>query len=197
VVAVSRPFSRWQSPAGWYGGGVEAPTVDGVLALLDGFSALEEWPRTIPSGPRRSHGLRAIAARHGDDWGLAIEQIEGDRPGAVFPVRIAVHAFGSRVGKKVKGAQVSSRPLPVAGAPSNPEPFTRWLRDRLIKTPDAVWGPPAASLGALGLPRDARIVAVVPVLAHVDPPGRPSESPAYRALAEALAAAPSQPAILA
>jgi|GEM_PF-2755839 len=149
-------------------------TAADVLAHLDAAALGERWPRD------RHHGRRAIAARHGDAWGIAIEQIEGERPGAVLAPRIAVHGFGPKVGKKSSPA----RPLSVVGAPVHPNPFADWIAARLAKSPAALWGPATACLAALGLPKDATIVAVVALAPHAGPP---SEAEAFRALAAAIA----------
>lgn len=145
-----------------------------VLARLDEAARGAHWPRD------RHHGRRAIAARHGDDWGIALEQLEGERPGAVLAPRIAVHAFGTRVGTK----PVSARLLSVVGAPVHPNPFADWIKARLTTKPDALWGPATAALSALGLPKDATLVATVALAPHAGPP---SDDPAFQALAAALA----------
>lgn len=201
VASIGDPEGR----LAWITGG--PPTVAGVLALLDACAArlvapaLNLWPLSTGEGPRRCHGMRAIAAREGESWGLAIERLEGDRAGGVAPARIAIHAFGARVGGRFAGAQLAQRALDTSGAPRTPAEFTPWLAARLAADPDAVWGSPTAALPALGLSSAATIVAVVTPLAHVDGPPRargpdvphdpdlhrlPSESPVYQALAAAL-----------
>lgn len=161
------------------------PTAAAVLALLDAYAARAVAGHDVwPSALGRTHGRRAIAARHGDAWGLAIEQIEGERPGAVLAPRIAVFGFGPKAGKRGNGAQVVARPLQVTGAPVHPNPYADWIAARLASKPEALWGPPTACLAALGLPKDATIVAVVPRLVLGD--GPPSASDDLRALAAAL-----------
>jgi hypothetical protein len=145
-----------------------------VLALLDAATTSASWPRD------RHHGRRLIAARSGDAWGIAIEQIEGERPGAVLAPRIAVHAFGPKVGKK----PITARVLSVVGAPVHPNPFADWIAARLKSKPDGLWGPATACLAALGLPKDATVVAVVGAGPLA---GLPSESEDFRALAAAIA----------
>ncbi|HVV86765.1 MAG TPA: hypothetical protein VHE35_27090, partial [Kofleriaceae bacterium] len=115
--------------------------------------------------------LRAIAARAGDDWGLALEWIEGTRPTGLLAARVAGVAYGSRVRGPVAGvgAAQTTRPVPDLGA------------DEL----DRRLGPATLALAALGLPADATLVAVVP---HVAAAPVPSASPVFRALAAALAA---------
>ncbi len=146
-----------------------------ILALLDLAAAdPARWPRD------RHHGRRAIAARHGEVWGIAIEQIEGERPGAVLAPRIAVHAFGPKVGKKA----VTARVLSVTGAPVHPNPYADWIAARLAAKPESLWGPATACLPALGLPKDATVVAVVALAPSAGPP---SESAQLQALAAAIA----------
>ncbi len=154
-----------------------------ALAVLDAAAArllgpANRWP-ALPGGDghRRGHRLRAIAARHGDDWGLAIERVEGDQPGGMYGARVAVFAYGTRV---QAGVAITSRPLAVPAA-------------------DAPWADPAIVLPALGLPPDATIIAVVADLAHVapdvvDPVGAPDDEahrlPSASAVYRALASAP-------
>jgi hypothetical protein len=180
--------------------GADVPVVPGaagILALLDACALrlvapeLTAWPTSAGKGARRCHSLRAVAARAGADWGLAIERLEGDRPGGVYPARIAIHAYGSRVGGRYRGIHQTSRPLPaavVAAAPPKPADFVPWLAERLVRDPDSVWGPATETVSALGLPADARLAAVVPCLVDLEPGTTPSESPTYRALVAALTA---------
>ena len=175
------------------------PTADAVLAILDACAArhlapeLGLWPQVDGHGPRYCHGLRAIAVREGDRWGLAIERLEGDRPDGLHGARIAVHGFGPAVGGRFRFARVVPRALEVTGAPTAPAAFARWIADRLAA--DTAFGPPEAAPAALGLP-GGTIVAVVPYLAHVagaparggsGPTELPSQSPTYQALARAIA----------
>ncbi len=179
------------------------PTADDVLAHLDACAArvmtgAVSWPSLDGAGPTRPHGFRAVAARAGDDWGLAIERIEGERKGGVRGARIAVYAYGSRVRG---GAAVSARPLALDVTAAPKDGFGDWLGARVAEDLEAVTGEPARALAALALPADARIVAVVPSLAHVAPLAAdphpedavaphvvPSQSAVYGALAAALAA---------
>ncbi len=185
------------------------PTIDDVLALLDAsaarlLSVAITWPMVDGTGPSRPHGFRAIAARAGDDWGLAIERIEGERKGGVHGARVAVHAFGSQVRG---GAAVSARPLAIDVGDAPRDGFGDWLAARVAEDLEAVTGAATLSLPALGLGADAVIVAVVPSLAHVAPTAAdphpddplapnlvPSQAAVYRALAAALAATP-EPAV--
>jgi hypothetical protein len=178
------------------------PSADDVLALLDACAArlLSQaimWPALDGKGPARPHGFRAVAARAGDDWGLAIERIEGERKGGVQGARIAVHAFGSRVRG---GASVSARPLAIDVSDAPKDAFGDWLSARVADDLEAVTGPAALSLPMLALPADATIVAVIPSLAHVSPTAAdpqpddalapnvvPSQAAVYRALAAAIA----------
>jgi len=156
------------------------------LAILDAAAARLLGPATLwpalpgDGGPLGGHRLRAIAARWGHAWGLAIERVEGGAPGGMYGARVSVFAYGSRVKGTLPGVSVSMRPLAVPAA-------------------TAPWADPALVLPALGLPPDATIVAVVEDLAHVaptivDPVAEPddeshrlpSASAVYRALATAL-----------
>ena len=144
------------------------PTADGVLALLDACAAglFATRVRLAPSGERT---MRAVAARAGDDWGLALEWIDGDRPTGLFAARVAGVAHGSRVHGLAPGVTTTTRPVPAFAAAD--------LDERL--------GPPALALPGLGLPADATVVASVP---HARAAATPSESPVFQALAAALAA---------
>jgi hypothetical protein len=141
---------------------------DDVLALLDACAAqllptrVRLWP------PVGAHDLRLVAARRGDDWGLAIERIEGTRPSGFLAARVVVLAYGSRVKGAADGAAVAQRPVAELGAAT--------LDQRL--------GPPELALAALGLD-GGTVVATVPHAAHVPVP---SESPLFAGLAEALTA---------
>ena len=132
------------------------PRADDVLALLDACaarlveSALVLWPRAAVT--------RAVAARDGDDWGLALEVIEGTRATGIRATRVQTFAYGSRVRGAIAGAAVTSRAMPL--------------------------GEPPAALAALGLAAP-RIVAVVP---HLATDVAPSDAAAWRALAVAIAA---------
>lgn len=192
LAALADPRARAQLAAmrarGVLASGPVAPTEPAILALLDACALgmvapeLNLWPSANGTGARRCHGLRAVAARDGDDWGLALERLEGERPGGVYPARLAVHAFGSRVGARYRGAAIATRALDARGAPSGRDDFVAWIRARGA---DA-WGPAELALPALGLP-GGRVVAAIPSLAHVEPGARPSESSVFRAIARAIA----------
>lgn len=178
------------------------PTVDGVLAHLDAFAArlassAVTWPALEGQGPRRPHGFRAIAARAGDDWGLAIERVEGERRGGLHAARVAVHAFGSRL---PAGVALGARPLSIDVRSAPKEGFADWLSERVAEDVEAVVGPVAPSLSALGLPEGASVVSVLTSFAHVAPRAvdphadagvaphvLPSQSLVYRSLASAIA----------
>lgn len=145
------------------------PTVTTVLALLDACAARMLPTRVRLAPPAGCTASRAVAARGGDDWGLALEWVEGTRPSGLFAARVAGVAYGSRVHGAAPGVAVTSRPVPALQAAD--------LDERL--------GPPALALPALGLPADAVIVAVVPNMAAAPVP---SESPVFRSLAAALSA---------
>ncbi len=175
------------------------PTAAAVLAVLDACAGrllapeLGLWPQPGGRGPRFCHGLRAIAVRDGDRWGLAIERLEGDRPGGLHGARIAIHAFGPDVGGRFRFAKVVPRALEVAGAPTDRAGFAAWIAARIAA--DTAFGDTAAARAAVGLP-DGAVVAVVPYLAHVagaparnaaGPTELPSDAPTYQALARAIA----------
>ncbi|HEY4241815.1 MAG TPA: hypothetical protein VGM88_18460 [Kofleriaceae bacterium] len=163
--------------------------VDGpleVLPLLDACALglvapeLSLWPTERGTGPRTTHGSRAIAVRDGADWGLAIETLEGDRAGGIYRARIAILALGTRVGARYRGVRQLQRTLDVTDAPREAgEPFAAWLRAR----GDAAWGTFDPAL--VGLPAGS-IVATIPSLAHGEPGSRPSDAGVFQALARAL-----------
>ncbi|MCL4223997.1 MAG: hypothetical protein KJZ91_05920 [Myxococcales bacterium] len=143
-----------------------------VLALLDACAARLFPTRVRLAPPAAVHAVRVVAARAGDDWGLALEWVDGARPSGLFAARAAGLAYGSRVRGAVDGVAVTARAL----------------ADFDGATLDARLGPPALALPALGLPAGAEVVAVVP---HVAFAPVPSASPVFQALAAAVAAAPT------
>lgn len=142
-------------------------TAADVLALLDACAARLVATRLRLAPPSTAHDLRVVAARAGDDWGLAVEWVDGDRPTGLFAARAAGIAYGSRVRGAVDGATPTSRPL----------------ADFHGATLDARLGPPALALPLLGLDAGATIVAVVP---HVAFAPVPSASDVWRSLAAAM-----------
>lgn len=144
-------------------------TVDDVLALLDACAARLVPTRVRLAPPSAGHDVRVVAARAGDDWGLALEWVDGDRPSGLFAARAVGVAYGSRVRGGFDGATVTSRAL----------------ADFHGTTLDARLGAPASALPALGLGDGAEVVAVVP---HVAFASVPSESDVWRSLAAAVVA---------
>ncbi len=142
-------------------------TLADVLALLDACATQLVATRLRLAPPAAALDIRVVAARAGDDWGLALEWVHGDRPSGLFAARAAGVAYGSRVRGAFDGATATSRPL----------------ADFHGATLDARLGPPALALPLLGLDAGATIVAVVP---HVAFAPVPSESEVWRALAAAV-----------
>ena len=142
-------------------------TAADVLALLDACAARLVATRVRLAPPSATVDVRVVAARAGDDWGLALEWVDGDRPGGLFAARATGVAYGSRVRGAFDGATVTSRPL----------------ADFHGATLDARLGPPELAVPALGLGAGASIVAVVP---HVAFAPVPSESDVWRSLAAAV-----------
>lgn len=142
-------------------------TIDDVLALLDACAAGLVPTRVRLAPPAAGHDVRVTAARHGDEWGLVLEWVDGTRPSGLFAARASGLAYGSRVRGAFDGATATSRPLV----------------DFHGSTLDARLGPPALALPALGLGDGATIVAVVP---HVAFAPVPSESDLWRSLAAAV-----------
>jgi hypothetical protein len=142
-------------------------TAGDVLGLLDALagglitSRVRLWP------PESTHDLRIVAAREGDDWGIAIERVDGTRPRGFMAARVVTMAYGSRVRGTVPGAATSTRPVP----------------DLTAADLDTRLGPARLALEALGLSPAASVVAVVPHAAHV---ALPSASPVFARLAAAL-----------
>ncbi len=140
--------------------------LDDPLALLDACAAglfatrVKLWPSA------GAQDLRLVAARRGDDWGIAIERIEGTRPTGLMAARVVILAYGSRVQGATDGATPTQRAVADFGATDL----------------DARLGPAELTLPALGL-EGGTIVAVVQHAAHV---AVPSESPLFTKLAEAL-----------
>jgi hypothetical protein len=145
-------------------------TAADVLALLDACAARLVPTRVRLAPPGASHDVRVVAARAGDDWGLALEWVDGDRPTGLFAARATGVAYGSRVRGAFAGATPTSRPL----------------ADFHGATLDARLGAPALSLAGLGLGDDAEIVAVIP---HVAYAATPSASDVWRSLAAAVRSA--------
>ncbi len=142
-------------------------TADDMLALLDACAARLFDTRVRLAPPSAGHDVRAVAARSGDDWGLALEWVDGTRPSGMFAARAAGLAFGSRVRGAVEGVAITSRSL----------------ADFHGATLDARLGAPELALPALALVAPATIVAVVPHLAYAPVP---SASPVFQALARAV-----------
>lgn len=192
-VAARELARRWASPRALAhlvgmrlrGLPVEAPPRprgEAALALLDacalglGRGARVAWPPAV-GGDRP---LRVVAARAGARWGVAVQRVDGDRPSGMAAARAQTFAYGPGVPGEV--AQRTG-PLVAAGAPAEPAAFAAWLRAR---SPGEVLGPPETLLAALGLPADARVVAVADAVPPVRPPALPSGAPAFRAVAAAL-----------
>jgi hypothetical protein len=144
-------------------------TATDVLALLDACAARLFDTRVRLAPPGAGHDVRVIAARAGDDWGLALEWVDGTRPAGMFAARAAGIAYGSRVRGAIEGAMITSRPLADFHGAT--------LDDRL--------GAPALALPPLALGPDAIVIAVVP---HVAYAAIPSASPVWRTLAAAVTA---------
>jgi hypothetical protein len=144
-------------------------TIDDVLALLDACAARLVTTRVRLAPPSATHDVRVVAARTADEWGLALEWVDGDRPTGLFAARAAGLAYGSRVRGAAAGVTVTSRPL----------------ADFHGATLDARLGAPALALPPLALGEGATIVAVVP---HVAFAAVPSESEVWRSLARSVAA---------
>lgn len=168
--AAHEPRARAHLRAGGVRGAPERAA--DVLALLDACAARLFPTRVRLAPPAAAHDVRAVAARAGDDWGLALEWVDGARPSGLFAARAAGIAYGSRVRGAVEGVAVTARAL----------------ADFHGATLDARLGPPALALPALGLPPDAEVVAVVP---HVAFAPVPSASPVFQALAAAVVPAPA------
>jgi hypothetical protein len=141
--------------------------VGDVLALLEACALRLFETRVILWPPASSGPLRLIGARQGDDWGLAIERIEGTRPSGIAAAHVVTYAYGSRVRSAVAGAGVSTRPLADFAAAD--------LEARL--------GEPHLALAALELSAAATVVAVVP---YVERPNAPRESPVFERIAAAI-----------
>ena len=148
-------------------------TAADVLALLDACAARLFATRVRLAPPGAGHDVRVVAARAGDDWGLALEWVDGDRPSGLFAARAAGLAYGSRVRGAVDGVAVTARSL----------------ADFHGSTLDARLGAPALALPALGLGDAARILAVVPHVAYAPVP---SASPVWQSLAVAVTAPRSE-----
>jgi hypothetical protein len=137
-----------------------------VLALLDACAGRLVETRVI-MWPASGDRLRLVAAREGDDWGLALEQIKGTRPTGLLAAQVVIWAFGSRVKGAVPGATQRARPVPDFGAADL----------------DARLGPPSLVLPQLGLSADATVVgSVAPFVL----PTVPSSDPTLRELASRL-----------
>lgn len=149
--------------------GASPASAGSILALLDACALGLMPTRVLLWPPDDANDLRIVAARDADDWGVAIERIEGSRPSGFMAARVVTYAFGSRVGGRTPGAAIAARPVPALDATQ--------LDDRL--------GSPALALPALALPPAARIVAVIPHAAHA---ARPSESPVFTRVVAALGA---------
>ncbi|MBK9035496.1 MAG: hypothetical protein IPL61_30270 [Myxococcales bacterium] len=182
---------RWRHPDLPLPAPARPASASDILAHLDGCAleltdrAVRAWPALGGRGASTLHGVRAVAARVGDAWGLVLERIEGDRATGVQAARALAFGYGADV---AGGAIQRARPLILDGAPAAGPAFVAWLRARLAAAPDGVLGPPAAALAAVGLGGGATVVAVVDDLALVDPAERlPSATLAVRALAAALA----------
>jgi len=145
------------------------PTANDVLSLLDAC-ALGLWPTRVRlAPPRASHQVRVIAAREGQQWGLAFEWVDGTRPTGLFAAHVAGIAYGSRVRGAIEGVAITQRPLVEFGG----------------STLDARLGDATLALAGLGLSPAAVVVAVVPYAATLE---LPSASPMFRTLATALTA---------
>lgn len=172
-----------------------------VLAHLDACAEgavrrhLARWPRLDGEGALLFHGLRLLAARGRDGgWGVLLERLQGAEARGKYPARIAQYAFGSHV---PGGVALTSRPLPLRRWPSASAPFVAALRRDVAEHPEEYWLTPAAVVGRLRLGEDVEVVADCTAFCHVvgarageeERDARafaPSQSPAYRTLADAL-----------
>lgn len=142
-------------------------TVDDVLALLDACAGRLLATRVRLAPPGAGHDVRVVAARAADDWGLALEWVDGHRPSGLFAARAVGIAYGSRVRGAADGVAVTSR----------------GLADFHGATLDARLGAAELALPPLALGEGATIVAVIP---HVAFAPVPSESDVWRTLAAAV-----------
>jgi hypothetical protein len=180
--------------------GIEGPpTARTVLSLLDaaaGRSISENkiyWPDDRDGAVGKFHALRAIAVRDENEWGLALERLEGDRAGGAFGARVVVHAFGSSTRSpdgKIRGLNVVPRALTsdaIAGAPTTTEAFHRWVSRRLADeaTMSTLWGPTTECFAALGLSTNARVLACLTYMPIIRG-ALPHEIGAYQALARVI-----------
>jgi hypothetical protein len=158
---------------------------EAALALLDACAlGLSSGARlTWPPALGGAQPMRAIAARDGDRWGVALQRVDGDRPSGLRAARAQTFLYGPGVAGE---AAQRSGPLLTDGAPTDPQAFSAWLRARPL---GGLLGPPEALLADLGLPPSARVVTVadeVPSPMVTASGAVPSDMPVFRALAAAL-----------
>jgi hypothetical protein len=158
-----------------------APTARAILAVLDACAdvpgSIRRWPTLAATDPSFAcYALRLVAARTEDGWGILFERVTGEPGDAAAPVQITELAVGCAVPRL---ARITARPL----APAFAALSSAALAERAAKGPDSLFGPPAT--GRLGLGPAARELVRTTRFAHVE--RRPSSSPVYRSLADALA----------
>lgn len=180
--------------------GIEGPpTTRTVLSLLDAAAGrlISEnkiyWPDDRDGAVGKFHALRAIAVRDENEWGLALERLEGDRAGGAFGARVVVYALGSSTRSpdgKTRGLNVVPRALTsdaIAGAPTTKEEFHRWVSAQLADESRAstLWGSTIECFAALGLSPSARVIACLWYMPIIQG-ALPHEIGTYQALARAI-----------
>lgn len=175
------------------------PTREAVLALLDAASSRVlsakqlMWPDEKDGPNGKCHALRAVALRQGEQWGLLLQRLEGDRPGGSFGARVFSFCFGSGIrpgsGKMggVKMVPVMLQKEAIDGAPSSEKAFHTWVQNQLMsdEKSNQLWGPVSRYYSVLGFNETARVVATVPHLAFFGDQ-LPSEITTYQGLAKAI-----------
>lgn len=164
-----------------------------ILALLDAFALRDAptqlllWPQPPGAGARAVHATRIVALRNDDDWGIAILRVEGERPGGVFPLRIAVYAFGSAIEAAARCARAGELPLGVGDLPASPREATLQLAEILRRDPAAVFGDVARVAPLVGIGPDFEVVSVEDLGGAEALGERPGSSVRFGRIAAALA----------
>jgi hypothetical protein len=177
---------------------------DVITAKLDAAVASNNWPDFFELNPEDVlHGMRLVAARAGNQWGLAIERLQGDSADSLVT---RTWLFGSA--DPGKASYYDDQPVSFSfedGVATGPQgelqledqtdaTFVALVRAYHAHFDGGLWPDAMATARLLGLGENPQLVVVSDAFAHVrltpkKKQALPSQSKTYQSLASALAAA--------